>query len=165
MASNFPTAYVRVASQTYVLQHILNIKDILFARGNSVGVFKSLYFTQQPRYKDKPEQQQESSGALWNPACLDDNTAYYGNSLKILDGYNSSSECQMHCDKFSGCTFWSFMKSNGRCFLKNSKVPQARFMYFTFTITLLNLHVWCLDTAMIIIHIHFFVLRMEKVSI
>ena len=28
-------------------------------------------------------------------ACLDDNTAYYGNNLKILDGYDSSSECQM----------------------------------------------------------------------
>ena len=35
-----------------------------------------------------------------DPPCLDDNTAYYGNSLKIFEGYNSSSECQMYCDKF-----------------------------------------------------------------
>ena len=86
----------------------------------------------------------ESSVALGDPACLDDNTAYYGNNLKILDGYDSSSECQMHCDKFSGCSFWSFRKSNGRCFLKNSKVPQTTFMYFTFTITL---HLYMFDVS------------------
>ena len=70
----------------------------------------------------KYEDYQEYEMMNEDPACLDDNTAYYGNSLKILDGYSSSSECQMHCDKFSGCSFWSFMKSSGRCFLKNSKV-------------------------------------------
>ena len=30
MASNFPTAYVRVASQTYVLQHIINVYVMLY---------------------------------------------------------------------------------------------------------------------------------------
>ena len=32
MASNFPTAYVRVASQTYVLQHIYHLQDDQKAR-------------------------------------------------------------------------------------------------------------------------------------
>ena len=95
-------------------------------------------------YEYQEYQYQEYEMMDEDSACLDDNTAYYGNNLKILDGYDSSSECQMHCDKFSGCSFWSFRKSNGRCFLKNSKVPQATFMYFTFTITL---HLYMFDVS------------------
>ena len=95
-------------------------------------------------YEYQEYQYQEYEMMDEDSACLDDNTAYYGNNLKILDGYDSSSECQMHCDKFSGCSFWSFRKSNGRCFLKNSKVPQATFMDFTFTITL---HLYMFDVS------------------
>ena len=72
-----------------------------------------------------------------NPSCLDDNTAYYGNNLKFENNYSSSEDCRGRCDRYPGCNFWSFMKSNGRCFIKSSKV--LKFTYFAF--------VWRLDAA------------------
>ena len=65
-----------------------------------------------------------------NPSCLDDNTAYYGNNLKFENNYSSSEDCRRRCDRYPGCNFWSFMKSNGRCFIKSSKV--LKFTYFAF---------------------------------
>ena len=64
-----------------------------------------------------------------NPSCLDDNTAYYGNNLKVENNYSSSEDCRRRCDRYPGCNFWSFMKSNGRCFIKSSKVLKLTFCF------------------------------------
>ena len=60
---------------------------------------------------------------LGPPACLDDNTAYYGYNIRIFRINGDSSTCQQSCQRRNGCNFWSFYKG-GKCFLKTSKAGE-----------------------------------------
>ena len=63
---------------------------------------------------------------LGPPACLDDNTAYYGYNIRIRWINGDSSTCQQRCQRRNGCNFWSFYKG-GKCFLKTSKAGEYRY--------------------------------------
>ena len=58
------------------------------------------------------------------PACLDDNTAYYGNNIGDPRKSIDSSDCQERCERRNRCEFWSFDKGWGECWLKTSKAGE-----------------------------------------
>ena len=59
-----------------------------------------------------------------NPSCAEDNTAYYGNNLVNANKNKkgSSKECQMACENYDGCNYWSWEKNFHWCYLKHSKL-------------------------------------------
>ena len=99
-----------------------------------IWIYYNTFLMQLPRYTQPTTTTRRTTTTTRiqrNPSCLDDNTAYYGNNLKFENNYSSSEDCRRRCDRYPGCNFWSFMKSNGRCFIKSSKV--LKFTYFAFT--------------------------------
>ena len=58
------------------------------------------------------------------PACLDDDTAYYGNNIGDPRKSIDSSDCQESCERRNRCEFWSFDKAWGECWLKTSKAGE-----------------------------------------
>ena len=66
---------------------------------------------------------------LGPPACLDDNTAYYGNNIEPQDYQQtgSSSRCQQRCQSRSECKFWTWTKATGKCYLKTSKAGEPKY--------------------------------------
>jgi len=52
--------------------------------------------------------------------CLEDNTAYFRNNVVMghRNIQNSRYSCQQSCARHPLCNFWTWMKRNGKCFLK-----------------------------------------------
>ena len=53
--------------------------------------------------------------------CWEDNTAYYGNNIPDSMSYQpSTSACQQLCAEHSRCSYWTWGRRAGECYLKTS---------------------------------------------
>ena len=53
--------------------------------------------------------------------CWENNTAYFGNNIPESMSYQlSTSACQQSCAEHSGCSYWTWGRRAGECYLKTS---------------------------------------------
>ena len=53
--------------------------------------------------------------------CWENNTAYFGNNIPESMSYQlSTSACQQSCAEHSGCSYWTWGRGHGECYLKTS---------------------------------------------
>ena len=58
----------------------------------------------------------------WQPQpCMELDTHYPGNDMKIIENVECAAKCQSECQKIEACDHWTWNENEKKCWLKDKK--------------------------------------------
>ena len=53
--------------------------------------------------------------------CIEQDTDYFGNDIGSAGKVDNAESCQLKCQEVENCKYWTWVSSNGDCWLKHKK--------------------------------------------